>query len=583
MRILERDLDEEQLAIVAAADHSLLVVAGPGSGKTRLLTSLAAYLVRRSHPAHWRVLCLTFSVEAARQMKTRLTNRDLEVPAQRRIEVANFHGFALELLGHHGHHLGWPRDAQVIDVLEAQEIAKEVADGLGLHGISGADAYQAIQRLRNNRPAAAPAIPRESLARLREGYERRLGELLVRDFDDLILHTIQLVDEVPAVADIVRATYRYILVDELQDTSGWQLEFVDRISAHGATTVFAVADNDQMIYEWRDARAENIAEWQARFGAERLALLGNYRCPPRIVEIANRLIANNRDAADSTALPYSRVEDRTGEVFAFHVANEDDEGRTVAAVVAERLALGIPAAKIAVLASVWFLLDAAVTALKESGIHFVRVGDDPIANSPFARALRATLVLATTPDQARARARLDRMLAETVEPDEIEAVVADLVNQRTIGLMIARLAMLADLPTDDETVERCRQVVALSERERGVEPPTEVGRRIALEWHRLSRQLQRESDAVKVMTTFAAKGLEFDTVILPGFNDGLVPYVRRGSVQGAHWWVEERRKVYVAVTRTEAMLALMIRDDRTPSKFVDEMDIQPDEHVTWIW
>lgn len=583
MRILERDLDEEQLAIARMSDRSLLVVAGPGSGKTRLLTSLAAYLVRRSHPATWRVLCLTFSVEAARQMRTRLASRDLEVPAPRRIEVANFHGFALELLGHHGHHLGWPRDAQVIDVLEAQEIAKEVADTLGLHALSGADGYQAIQRLRNNRPATTTAIPRESLVRLREGYERRLDELRVRDFDDLILHAIRLLDEVPAVADIVTATYRYILVDELQDTSGWQLEFVDRISAHGATTVFAVADNDQMIYEWRDARAENIAEWQARFGAERVALLGNYRCPPRIVEIANQLIEHNRDAPEGIPLPYSRVEDRAGDVLAIHVANEDDEGRTVAALVAERLVLGVPAAKIAVLASVNFLLEPSMAGMADLGIHFVRVGDDPLANSPFARALRAALVLATTPTQPRARARLDRMLAGSVEPGDLDAVVADLINLRSMEAMISRLITLADVAPDDEAVERARQIVALSEREHGVEPPTEVGRRIALDWHRLSRQLQREAEAVKVMTTFAAKGLEFDTVILPGFNDGLVPYARRGVVQSALWWVEERRKMYVAVTRTETRLALMIRDDRLPSRFIDEMGIKSEEHVAWAW
>lgn len=583
MRILQRDLDGEQLAIVAEADRSLLVVAGPGSGKTRLLTSLAAYVVRRSHPAPWRVLCLTFSVEAARQMRTRLASRDLQVPAPRRIEVSNFHGFALELLGHHGHHLGWPRDAQVIDVLEAQEIARDVAVGLGLRAISGSDAYQAIQRLRNNRPAAVAAVTDEALRQLREGYEGRLEELRVRDFDDLILHTIRLLDEVPAVAYIVRATYRYILVDELQDTSGWQLEFVDRISAHGATTVFAVADNDQMIYEWRDARAENIAEWQARFGAKRLELLGNYRCPPRVVEVANRLIAHNRDAADEVALPYSRVENRQGEIYALDVADEEDEGRTVAALVAERLALGIPAAKIAILASVGFLLDPSIAALTDYGIHFVRVGDDPLANSPFARSLRAALVLATTPTQARARARLDRMLAGTVEPAELDAVVADLVDQRTIGSMVARLAALSGLPPDDATIERSRQVIALSERERGVEPPTEVGRRIALDWHRLSRQLQRESDAVKVMTTFAAKGLEFDTVIIPGFNNGLVPYIRRGSSQSAHWWIEERRKTYVAITRTESVLALMVRRDRQPSKFVEEMQIRADERVTWVW
>ena len=473
------------------------------------------------------------------------------------------------------------RTGPVIDLLEAQEIAKEVADGLGLRAVSASDAYQVIQDARNKRPTGAPGITRDSLAALRSGYERRLAELRVRDFDDLILHAIDLLDRVPDVAEIVRATYRYILVDELQDTSGWQLEFVDRISGHGATTIFAVADNDQMIYEWRDARVENVLEWQERFGATRVELLGNYRCPPRIVTIANNLISRNR-ATVSGAMPYSRVTDREGKVLVIGVAGEDDEGATIAALVAERIELGVAPAKIAILASVNFLLDPAIAALTAEEIHFVRVGDDPLASSAFARALRAALVLATTPGQARARARLERLLAATVSPDELAGVIDELIGERTITAMIERLAGLAELPRDDDAVERSRQVVALAERERGVEPPTEIGRRIALEWHRLSRQLQRESEAVKVMTTFAAKGLEFDTVILPGFNDGLVPYMRRGS-GGAAWWLEERRKMYVAVTRTESMLALMIRDGRLASRFVEEMGIEPSERVTWVW
>jgi superfamily I DNA/RNA helicase len=84
------------------------------------------------------------------------------------------------------------------------------------------------------------------------------------------------------------------------------------------------------------------------------------------------------------------------------------------------------------------------------------------------------------------------------------------------------------------------------------------------------------------MTTFAAKGLEFDTAILPGFNDGVVPYLRRGS-GGAAWWLEERRKMYVAITRTEVMLALTIRDGRPASRFVEEMGIEESEHVRWAW
>ncbi len=199
----------------------------------------------------------------------------------------------MTLLGHHGHHVGWPRDAQVLDALEAQEFAKEAAVAVGLPALSGRDALSAISRLRNKRAPDASAGPAESLIALRAAYEARLDELRLRDFDDLILHSIRLLDERPDVAEIVRSTYRYLLVDELQDTSGWQLELVARLSNEGDTPVFAVADNDQMVYGWRDARAENLEEWEGRFGATRVNLLGNYRCPPRIVEAANALIGHN--------------------------------------------------------------------------------------------------------------------------------------------------------------------------------------------------------------------------------------------------------------------------------------------------
>jgi superfamily I DNA/RNA helicase len=159
--------------------------------------------------------------------------------------------------------------------------------------------------------------------------------------------------------------------------------------------------------------------------------------------------------------------------------------------------------------------------------------------------------------------------------------VAELSAHRTIDGVIRRLADVAGLELDDVDVVRARQVVALAERETGVEPPAMVGRRIALEWHRLSRQLQREAEAVKAMTTFVAKGLEFDTVIIPGFNQGLVPYVRSGMSLTQTVLFEKRREVYVAVTRAESHLYLMVRRDRAPSRFLDELGIREDEHFTW--
>ena len=246
-----------------------------------------------------------------------------------------------------------------------------------------------------------------------------------------------------------------------------------------------------------------------------------------------------------------------------------------------RLNDDVPAGKIAVLASVGFLLDPVVTALAADGIHVVRVGDDPAASSDFARALRAALVLATSPDQERARVRLERLLGGRLDQNELDALRTDLGAHRTTDSFIRHLAEVVGLPLDHQNVWTARQVAWLLQRETGTEPPAAVGRRLALEWHRLSRQLQREAHAVKAMTTFVAKGLEFDTVIVPGFNQGLVPYARTGTTQNDVWWMEKRREMYVAVTRAENRVYLMARNDRAASRFMGELAIRADEHFRW--
>jgi Superfamily I DNA and RNA helicases len=572
--ILRANLDPEQLAIATESDRSLVVLAGPGSGKTRLLTQVAAYQARRTEPANHRVLCLTFSVQATREMQARLAVPGLGF-RQRRIHVANFHQLGSQLLAAYGHHIGWSREAQIADNPDIDEIIEEILSDLGIRAVTLSGAKEAIRNIRNNRglPQDAPA---ESLRRIVDAYRDRLREAELRDYDDLILHTIDLLDAAPAVAEIVHQAYGFIVVDELQDTSGHQMELVARLSNEGETPIFAVADNDQMIYAWRDAREENIAEWQARFGARRVALLGNYRCPDRIVRAANALISHNPHPPEGLGEPYSLVTDRQGELIVARAVSAAAEANLVADIVCSRVGEGVEPRQIAILAANRFAFDAIGRALDVRVVPFVRVGEDPFATQPFARALRAAFALSVSADNLRARARFLRIMGLPEGSPAAEDAIAALGRVPTPWRMVDAVRDLLSVDSHDPQVKHAHSILGIANREFGQEPLGSAGRRLSLEWHRLAVQLQREDAGVKVMTTFAAKGLEYDTVILPSFGEGQVPYVARNTRPGPAWWHEERRKVYVALTRAQHSV-YFVYSTPNPSAFLTEI---PSDLVT---
>ena len=252
MEILAAQLDDEQRAIAVDSAGSRLVLAGPGSGKTRLLTNVAAYQVRTSPAARWRVLCVTFSVEATSEMRRRLSDPMLGVHRSRRLHVANFHQLGGHILHSYADQAGWPRNSQMLG--EASELMDEVIRDLKLgYDVRVPSVVTAIDRMRNARPVATPPVPSATLERIAEAYDARKLERGLWDFNDLIIRTLELLDKAPRVLGVLQKMFGYIVVDELQDTSGHQLELIARLSNEGQTPVFGVADDDQMIYAWRDA------------------------------------------------------------------------------------------------------------------------------------------------------------------------------------------------------------------------------------------------------------------------------------------------------------------------------------------
>jgi DNA helicase-2/ATP-dependent DNA helicase PcrA len=529
VRILTEQLDSEQESIALDSARNLLVLAGPGSGKTHLLTNVAAYHVRRTPESRSRVLCVTFTVEATNQLRHRLRDPRLGIRASNRIHVSNFHQLGAQILHAYADQVGWVRTSQMLG--EPQELLREILNELSLGYVRVQGLETALGRLRNRRPGIQGPVPPETLSRIADAYEARKVERGVWDFDDLIIRAVELLDRAPRVLQVLQTIFGFVVVDELQDTSGHQLELLARISGEGRTPIFGVADDDQMIYSWRDARPENISEFLERFNAEERYLLGNYRCPPRIVEAANLVIAPTREPGDER-VAVSRVVGRRGQLLVAGSPYGADHALLVGQVVRRELDEGVPPEQIAILSAVAFKFKELKPALDAMRIPYVHVGDRSLATTLFARVLLATLSCQQgTPDE-RARARLLRILAAALplaEESEILATAERLVATPTSDSALALSQEVLSITQDDRDVAHIRRIIRAATMEASAYSRQHTATSILVEWSRLDAKLRREERSVKLMTTFGAKGLEFNTVVMPYFDEELAPYSPKGQ------------------------------------------------------
>lgn len=291
-------LTEIQRQAVGWGEGAMLVLAGPGSGKTQVLTCRIARLLDEGRDQSFRVLALTFTNKAADEMKERVANF---VPGlEERANIGTFHSFCGQVLRQHGIHLGIKPDFAIYSqdddrkaVLEdALKRADMEADGIRYLGLIDRmktlliEPKDAVSRL--TRAADAQAI-----AQAYEAYESELRRLNVLDFNSLIFEAFRLFSTFPAIAARYRRSYPYWLLDEFQDTNDGQYRLIRTMAGDDFKNVFAVADDDQIIYQWNGASFRQIQRFRADFQPELIQLPTNYRCPPAIVAAANRLVAYN--------------------------------------------------------------------------------------------------------------------------------------------------------------------------------------------------------------------------------------------------------------------------------------------------
>ena len=385
------ELTSVQRQAVDWEDGPLLVLTGPGSGKTRVLTCRIARLLDSSPDRRFRILALTFTNKAANEMAGRVSA--LVPGPEGRTNIGTFHGFCAHALRQHGVHLGIRSDFAIYSQTKDRQAVLE--DALGRD--SARDWSRGYPRLlplidylktRLVEPDLAEryvgamngsvAANASRIARAYRLYEDELRRINALDFDSLILDAYRLFSY-PAMADQYRRTYRYWLIDEFQDTNSAQYKLLRRMAGQDFHNVFAVADDDQTIFEWNGANVQRISNLVKDFSCDVVQLPTNFRCPPLIVEAANRLVVyNSRRIASKQLAKPARVPGRSPSSGEDQIrCREFDTNEDEVAGIAEEIACLDAAARsgTAVLARTRFLLEVACFKVWTDAVREVGVPD----------------------------------------------------------------------------------------------------------------------------------------------------------------------------------------------------------------
>jgi DNA helicase-2/ATP-dependent DNA helicase PcrA len=633
-------LDELNPAQRAAAEQTegpLLILAGAGSGKTRVITYRIAHLIESGRAAPESVLAVTFTNKAAGQMKDRV--RDLL--ARRGITVtkppfiSTFHSFCVRVLRRDIDKIGYRRDFSIYDDDDQIRLVKACAKELGLtnqitsvravlskisysknHGISAQQLHQ------NARDADTDRI-----ATIFDLYERRLKQSNALDFDDLLLKTVDLLYRAPELCKRYNQTLRYILVDEYQDTNRTQYELIRQLTLD-YQNLCVVGDEDQSIYRWRGATIENILRFEEDYpGAKVIRLEQNYRSTQMILDAAGAVVRHNKARKSKTLWTDRGTGDRIG---LFEAATADEEASFVANQIPRALEASREA-NVAVLYRTNAMSRVLEEALRRRGVRYRMVGGfsfyaraevkDVLSYARLATNLNdsaAFLRVLNTPARGIGDSTLSAV-TETSRKQRIslwEALEAELDEKRLPPRSLKALAdfrtimeALADdsshlpmpeffqsilgrtgylraleaegTPESEDRIENLRELVnAATAAQNAGEGLADFLDRAAL----VSDQDDFDERArATLMTLHTAKGLEFSTVFLVGLEEGIFPH--KFSANDEEEIEEERRLCYVGMTRAKDRLVLSWAHQRhsflqdeyqrpRASRFLDE--IPPD-------
>jgi DNA helicase II / ATP-dependent DNA helicase PcrA len=637
-------LNAPQREAVLTTEGPVLVLAGAGSGKTRVITHRIAHLIDERVPAR-AILAMTFTNKAATEMKDRVV--EMVGAKALAVTLSTFHAFGAELLREHIHLLGWPKKFAIVDTADQLALIRRAMRErqIDAQAFDARKVLTLISRAKNSGATPEPKPEGQGddtdlVAHLVYPlYQLALKAQGAVDFDDLLLFPSQLLEQFDNVKQSLVRRFRYVMVDEYQDTNSAQLTLLKHlVGADG--NVCAVGDDDQCIYSWRGAQVRNILDFEQHFkNPKEIRLEQNYRSTPTILEAANAAIAHN---PQRRAKRMWSDQPRGPKILCVVAPSEEEEARYVARQVKEALSDNVKPDEIAVLYRTNGQARLVEESLREKSVFYEVVGGTEFFDQREIRDVVAYFKVLANPKDALSLLRivnvpprgigdvtierlsawassheipLNQALERAHEIEQLPVGAAEKVAEfvALIAKYRARLTKgnLAGLTTSlldeiqfeafvrsnapsptaaDKKVQSVRHVVqSLEQFEKREGPKASLLmylNRFALDDRNQEDDVDSRAGCVSLMTLHSAKGLEWKLVFLIGLEEELLPH---GGMQGESMNLEEERRLfYVGMTRARERLVLTRSSmrvrrgrelQRTPSRFLNEIPAELTESL----
>ena len=628
---LVQNMNENQLKAILKTQGAVMVIAGAGSGKTRVLTNRIAYLIAKKNVLESNILAITFTNKAAKEMKERIYS--LVGETSKYIWINTFHSMCVRILRQHIDLLGYNKNFTILDTSEQKTIIKNIVKELNL----SEDSYQPNNILKiisnsknsmisvNEMKAQARFGFMKNVAEIYEYYQKYLKKNSVLDFDDLMLKTIVLFEKHPEVLAIYQNKFEYIHVDEYQDTNVIQYKLIKMLSeVH--KNICVVGDDDQSIYSWRGACSDNIINFEKDYeDVEVIFLDQNYRSNSTILDAANAVIKNNTDRKDKALWSENKGGDK---ITVYASTNDKDETDDIAKKVLDLKAQGVDYKDIAILYRANYLSRSMENSCMAFGIPYKLIGSlkflqrqeirdllaymNVIVNKNDEFSLRRIINVPKRGIGASSMAKIDNYaeqyglsLFEALKNIDMIGVSKKIItNIHLLTQLIEKYSQTEQYSIEDLIVgiykdsgyESMLKESADAYAESRIENISELVSS-AKQFSSMNDNLidfisemsltsdaddENEDDSVVLSTVHAAKGLEYRVVFIMGLEENLFPSIRdaESSEDERNKMEEERRLAYVAITRAKEKLFMSYANRRMQfgsiknnkrSRFLDEV------------